>query len=228
MFQPSVYSGHRGAYGSLSGAYGGVVLDAALSAFIERLQAEVPDIKLKVTSGIRTAEAQASAMLTKAKRKDGGSTSPDDDITKLYRKSEPRPSQLLASGRDLATWTRMIQGWMDQGLYLSDHMRGDAIDIDDLNGSRKMTAEEVLRVAKAAQKLGAKVLLESMGVPTAGPWDVNQIRPGVSGSHIHIEDIGKGLVKKAASTYVNWWLWSAALGSVFLLGAVTYTKMKRK
>ena len=207
------------AYPSIPGVRinSGVLLNDTMLQFLQALRKAVPTSKVPdmlVTSGIRTAAAQASAMLTKAIRRDQGSTDPDNDITKIYRSSADKMQQLLASGRDRDTWTRMIQGWIDSGYIISDHLRGDALDID---ANSSMTGEQVLAIANAAKALGANVLVENMGVNKSGPWTASAIQPGRDGSHIHIDGLGSGalsLLKRGAS----WWLWGLVFGGIAFRG----------
>lgn len=178
----------------------GVTLTPEMEAFLARFVTAARGIPITVTSGVRTASAQAAAMLAKAQRKDGGSSAWSDDLTQLYAKAlGPQISQLLASGRSLATWTALIDGWARSGIYLSDHMRGNALDIR----TSGLTAEQKSNLRDAALASGASnAVLES--------------------DHLHVE-IGGGSLQRAtqsaltAASSVSWTTWGA-VGIVGLLG----------
>lgn len=178
----------------------GVVLTPDMEAFLARFVSAAQGIPVTVTSGVRTAAAQAAAMLAKAQRKDGGSSSWSDDLNQLYAKAlGPQISQLLASGRSLATWTALIDGWARSGIYLSDHMRGNALDIrtSGLTAAQKSTLQAAARTAGASS-----AVLES--------------------DHLHVE-IGGGSLQRAtqtalvAASSVSWRTWGA-VGVVGMLG----------
>jgi len=148
-------------------------IEAFLAALWAKVKSVVPG--LYVTSGDRPPEDQARAMLAKAVRKDNGSTDPDDDLLQLYSASvRPQIRLLLASGRNLATWTTLISEWEAQGIRLSDHQSGSAVDIDDQFAGTAFTIAQVKAIEAAARALGASPLLESIGK---------------KGGHIHIEDL---------------------------------------
>lgn len=162
-------------------------IDAFVNALWERVKSIVPG--LFVTSGDRLPEDQARAMLAKALRKDAGSTDPANDLLQLYSSSSrPYIQRLLASGRSLSTWTRMIAEWEAQGVALSDHQGGNAVDIDDQFAGKPFTLEQVKAIQDAAKMLGAKkTLLESIGkkgghihiedLPEPGTWSVEGVKP---------------------------------------------------
>ncbi len=106
---------------------------------------------LVVTSGTRTAEAQAQAL--KAKRDRG------EDLTQLYRRGEGPAivAELLAAPNEVEPMRAIVQRWADRGVFMSRHMRGDAIDLR----TRGYTSGQVQRMARVAEALGARALIES-------------------------------------------------------------------
>lgn len=125
-------------------------LTAAMEAFLDALRDVVPaEVPIHVNSGVRAAESQAAAMLRKLA--DG------DDLVALYRPNAARIQELLALPHDAAVWGARIAEWMSEGVYISRHLRGQAVDlrINDL------TADAVAKLIDGAKALGARTLLES-------------------------------------------------------------------
>lgn len=161
----------------------GATINDAQWAFLARLRAAVdPSIPLYVTSATRTAMDQARALVPKrdaaealqAQGKDPG----DADLRKLYRRGNG-PSivaALLAVPNDTAAMAAVLQEFMDRGIYLSRHMRGDALDLR----TRDWTTAQRGVVVAAAEGLGARALVE--------------YHP----PHLHIENIGGGSGASAA------------------------------
>jgi len=136
-------------------------LNESQVAFLRRLQAAIPHIPLYVTSATRTPESQASALATKRNL--------GDDLYKLYSKANHDIiRELMAVPNTVADMARVIQKYVDQGRFLSRHMRGDAIDLR----SKNLTSAQIQEVINAAIRLGAKGIYE-----TKPP-------------HIHVESIG--------------------------------------
>ena len=72
---------------------------------------------LDVTSGTRTSEAQAAAMLAK----------PAESLRALYARDDIIET-LLSAQRTVAAWSAIIDAYAAEGDYLSDHQKGDALD----------------------------------------------------------------------------------------------------
>ena len=138
----------------------GLVLNDGQVAFLRRLRRAVPGVPLHVTSATRTPEKQAAALV--AKRNLG------DDLRKLYRRNPDIADALMRAPNTTSAMAAIIRRYMNQGRYLSRHMRGDAFDLR----SRNLTAAQRNQVMSAAQRMGAKAIYE-----TKPP-------------HIHIERIG--------------------------------------
>lgn len=141
----------------------GVRLSPALESWLDRLAAYVAPVRVHVTSGQRTPGEQAAAMLKKAQRADaaqaaGQAPADSDDLVKLYADDEAVQT-LLDSGRDLATWTSIIAGFVAEGRLFSRHLREppDAVDlrIRDLSDAEQAT----LKAGVLA--LGAEAVPES-------------------------------------------------------------------
>ena len=138
----------------------GLVLNAGQVSFIRRLRRALPGIPLHVTSATRTPERQAAALVTKRKL--------GEDLRKLYRRNPDIADALMQAPNTTAGMAAVIRRYMNQGRYLSRHMRGDAFDLR----SRNLTVAQRNQIIATAQQMGAKAIYEP--------------RP----PHIHIERIG--------------------------------------
>tara|TARA_R110000751_G_scaffold120291_2_gene221028 strand:- start:924 stop:1571 length:648 start_codon:yes stop_codon:yes gene_type:complete len=138
----------------------GLVLNNGQVKFLAALRRAVPPaIPLYITSGTRTPERQAAALKTK---RDLG-----DNLYKLYR-ADYIVKELMAVPNTVSAMSSIIRKWMKKGVFMSRHMRGDAVDLR----SRNLTKSQIDTVMAAARNLGAKAIYE-----TKPP-------------HIHIESIG--------------------------------------
>jgi hypothetical protein len=107
--------------------------------FIAALRRAVPaSIPIYVTSGTRTPERQAAALKTK---RDMG-----DNLYKLYR-ADYIVKELMAVPNTVSAMAPIIRKWAQKGVFMSRHMRGDAVDLR----SRNLTKS----------RLGAKAIYES-------------------------------------------------------------------
>ena len=122
---------------------GGLVLNAGQTAFLGALRRAVPGIPLYVTSGTRTPERQAAAMVTKR--------SLGEDLRSLYQ-SKDIAGALMAAPNTVPAMAAILRRYMAQGRFLSRHMRGDAVDIR----SRNLTVAQRNAVMSAARRLGAR------------------------------------------------------------------------
>lgn len=158
-------------------ASSGVVVSEPMVPFLVGLRAEVvPSIPLHLTSGVRTATAQARALKTKRARVGTKEERKYDDLRKLYvRGNGPKiVAALLAVPNTVSDMAAVLQRFMDQGIYLSRHMRGDAFDLRVRRGSVPFNATERRAIIEAVKRLGGKALDE--------------------GDHIHVEGIGGGIL----------------------------------
>jgi len=193
-------------------AAGGVVLGEAQTAFLRRLRAALPaDVPLHVTSGTRTVEAQARALVDK---RDLG-----DDLRALYRSNRAIIDEVLAVPNRVDAVAAVVRRHALAGRILSRHMRGDAIDLR----SRNLTPDQRQAVLAAARSLGAKAIEES--------------KP----PHIHVENIGGGSLLPAFAAgpsgaglpvsgfpvYPSAWIVYAA-GAVVALGVVAVVVALRR
>lgn len=177
----------------------GVVLGPAQWAFLAELRAGVdPSIPLYVTSGTRTATDQARALVTKRSEAEAlaaaGKDPKDADLRNLYRRGNGPTivAALLAVPNEVSAMAAVLQGFVDKGIYLSRHMRGDALDLR----SKTWTSAQTAEVTAAVKALGAKPLLEKYP------------------PHLHIENIGGGLTAAVAAAA------DAARGSLQRGGAI--------
>lgn len=123
----------------------GVILNDAMRGFLKGLREKV-GFDIVVTSGIRTASEQASAMLSKIQR--------GENLYNLYA-NKGLLDEIMSAGKSVGSMASVIQGQVARGSYLSRHLRGDALDI------RLASPSENDAVANAAQGLGAEVVRES-------------------------------------------------------------------
>lgn len=141
----------------------GVVLTDAMYAFLVKLrQAVESSIPLYVTSGWRTPTGQVNAMWPKVQRYDaaraaGQTPRWDDDLTQLYRSNKDIAQELLNSGRDKATWVKIVEKYAKAGRFLSPHQRADGLDLR----TRDWTTEQASKVRSAIKSLGADYVAES-------------------------------------------------------------------
>ena len=138
----------------------GLVLNEGQVSFVRRLRRALPGVPLHVTSATRTPERQAAALVEKRKL--------GEDLRKLYRSNPDIADALMRAPNTTAGMAAVIRRYMNQGRYLSRHMRGDAFDLR----SRNLTAAQRNQIIATAQQMGAKAIYET--------------RP----PHIHIERIG--------------------------------------
>jgi len=118
-----------------------------MGVFLARLRRVLPNnVPIHVNSGYRDARSQAQAMLTKVRL--------GDDLVKLYGE---KVRMLLSLPLDVDTWTRTIQAMADRGIYISRHMRGDALDLR----TRHMAPMQVQLLWRAVIQAGGRPLLES-------------------------------------------------------------------
>lgn len=126
------------------------ILNQNMIDWLKRFRAVVPSyIPIKVNSGYRDANAQARAMLTKLRM--------GDDLKALYG---DKVLALLALPADQATWAAKLKEMQDRGVYMSRHMRADALDLHIAS----LPPDQVQILKKAAEGLGVHVILESIPV----------------------------------------------------------------
>lgn len=127
-------------------ASSGVVLTSSMEGFLRRLRATVPrGTKLHVTSGVRDATSQASAMLTKYRL--GGK----EELYNLYR-DDAVVRMLVSSSPDVTTWARVLA---KRGAGISRHLAGGAFDLRDYGATNNAA------VVVAVAKLGGKAFVET-------------------------------------------------------------------
>jgi hypothetical protein len=148
----------------------GVTLTTRMSTFLTALRARLPvSYPLVVTDGLRSPYDQAQRMLS-ILNKQG-----EDYLKRLYRRSEKYIVALLAMPRNQSAWGGAIAEFVSRGIYLSRHMRGDALDLRCWGWSDA----DRIKVAEAAESLGARVTLET--------------------DHIHVGRLDQDLTAQASS-----------------------------
>ena len=177
----------------------GVTLNAAMRSFLSRLDAATPGIPIHATSGVRTAEAQARALVTKRQLES------DASVSRLYG-NRSTIQEVLSVPNSPSAMASVLASQMRRGVFLSRHMRGDALDVR----SRNLTRAQQEAVVNAARALGAKAIIE------ANP------------AHIHIEQIGAGsaLVPSGGASRVPGWAWAA--GGVLWLSGLAWLLSRRR
>ena len=127
----------------------GVKLNDKMIDFLKALRAKVPtEIPITVTSGFRTPEEQAKALQVKRNGK--------DDLVALY--GVVNAKKILDVPNEVSAMTVVIKKMIEQGVYMSPHMRGNALDIRSKNWSR----DQLAQVEKVVTELGAKPLEEKI------------------------------------------------------------------
>jgi len=129
--------------------HSGVVLGDHQIQGLIALRAAVPaSVRIYVTSGTRTARAQASALKTK---RDLG-----DDLHALYR-ADDIVDAILAVPNTVEAMAAVIQKYADAGRYMSGHQRGGAVDVRN----KDISQEDQQLIVNAAKALGFKPIVES-------------------------------------------------------------------
>lgn len=128
----------------------GVVLTAGLAAYLRALRGSLdPAVPLTVTSGVRSASAQADAMLKKLQA--GGA----QELYEVYA-SDATVKKLLDSGRDATTWARIIQDETAKGVRLSRHLGGGSLDLH----TATLSSAQVDKIKAAVKATGGSYLYE--------------------------------------------------------------------
>ena len=165
----------------------GLHVNDTMVGFLTLLRGEVPDaIPLHVTSGVRDYDEQASALVTKRRRAEvaqaTGKNAGTDDLRQLYRRGNgPKiVAMLLNVPNTTSAMAAVLRHFGEQGIFLSRHMRGDALDIRKRRGAVWFSEAEIATIREAAERLGAKTLNES--------------------DHIHLEGLEPGLLASLRAT----------------------------
>jgi len=128
--------------------------------FLDRLSAKLGGLPLTVTSGIRTPEDQARAMLYKLEHRGGA-----DELRALYRRNDDLVEELLAVEPTQANWAAVIDGQVKRGRLLSRHLSARAVDLR----TRDWDQATIDKVQAAAAAMGANALDEGdhlhLGLP---------------------------------------------------------------
>ena len=206
-FQPSEHS-----YGAYAGAarwkhislkYSSLVLTSAMEKFLDALDPLLP-FDIVITSGLRTPAGQASVMLSKIRA--------GEDLYKLYRSQPDLVKEVMDAKSSASAATAAIQKQVNRGRYLSDHMRGNAVDVRSSN----LTTAQGNKLMTLARQLGVKPVDER-----SAPW----------GPHIHIEDVGgltmlEHIQHRPGRTLL--WIWlGTGVATAAILGGLFWFKRSR-
>jgi len=151
-----------------------IVLNEKLVAFLRELRKRL-SFDLTVNSGIRTVSRQANAMWSNAQQEGGGNLQRGlAYLANLYG------SKLVNAGlysvSSLASLTALIQRMKDSGIYVSDHMNGNGVDIDDMTGAQLTEVKS----AVASMRRDLVPYLELLN----------------EGNHLHLDGIGDTFLSK--------------------------------
>jgi hypothetical protein len=123
-------------------------LTAGMRAYADVLQTAAGDVPVYVTSGYRTPEEQASAMLYKLRTKGPG------ELRGLYGKSgRPVIEALLAAPATVESWASIIRA---KGPRLSRHLWQGAFDLR----TKGLTSAQLAKLRAAVTATGGRPLVE--------------------------------------------------------------------
>jgi hypothetical protein len=208
QFQPSEFSLVQSNPANLSGTLptdipgvymkSGVVLNESMKGFLRTLQPKL-GFDIVVTSGTRTVDSQASAMMNKLRTQGPGG------ILNLYGQKDL--AQEVVDAGTLSKIKSVLAAQVSRGRYISRHMRGDALDfrVTGLSGS-----ERGKLVSTAGSMVGSRNVIDE-------------------GDHIHVEDLGPEWAKLAEFAADNWvWIAGAlSLTAMGVAAAWVLTKKGR-
>lgn len=155
-------------------AKSGANISPTVAAFLAKLPAvwPLPQVPIVVSRAKATARSQAEAMLNNFKGSGGGSPGdyPYDKsklstypggvqyLYKLYAANKEAISRLLRVPQDADSWGSIIQSYANKNIYISQHLRDDAVDLRCWN----MTRTDQILVAETIERSfpGTKVLIE--------------------------------------------------------------------
>jgi hypothetical protein len=134
---------------------GDQVLTLDLRDFLVNVRARLP-FDIVVTSGVRTASAQARALRTKL---DGYPTAAAgiQALHDLYKRDD-LIDELVANGLDQASMEATIKGQIDRGQLLSSHLSGRALDLR----IRGYTPDELAALDAACRAEGGRTVHEKV------------------------------------------------------------------
>jgi len=216
-----------------SAASGAKINDAMrvfLDALATRVAARDPSIAIYVTSGYRTVTDQARALVTKIQL--------GDDLAKLYRRGygpQIVAAVLGSEDRSQAGIAAVLDSFAARGIYLSPHMRGDALDLGTTGGSmtgRALSQGQINILAEEARALGAETLQES----TPPHLHIQHIGGG-SGAVSAAADAARGALQRsigglrvggALVAWRRWGRWGVASVALFVGGWIFWRWIRRK
>ena len=147
----------------------GVVLTAKTISGVRRMRnAMQSNVGLVITDGKRTSSVQAARLWSKYQKGtwvNGKWYGPGFGALYALYRADWIIAKLEALGPDQAAWARELESLAQQGYYLSDHQRDDAVDFR----TRGVSDADRAAIIAAAQAIGAKAVDE--------------------GDHIHVEDL---------------------------------------
>jgi hypothetical protein len=135
-----------------------VQLNEKMQRFLDQLAPDV-GVPLFVSSGVRTAQDQARALLAKLKLGEGMA-----DLKQLYKRTD-LVAELGQVPETLEAWTSVLADQVSRGELLSSHLSGQALDLRTTGDPGKaeygdLTPGQVKAVKAAATALGARVIEE--------------------------------------------------------------------
>jgi len=152
----------------------GVVLFQGQKDFLTRLRILISATTLlHVTSGYRSPERQAAAMLNI------WTGTGEGELRRLYRK--PLITEVMAAGKSASAMAAVIQGQTNRGQYISRHLYKAGLDLR----SRNLTDAQVAEIVSAARSMGGKVGMEPGRCWTMKGQSTPRLK-SCGNEHIHI------------------------------------------
>ena len=177
-----------------------VVATTAITNFLEDLRTTIPASEVEtlvVTSGERSAAAQASALYTKRsfnKCSSAISTIPasSDPCYAIYAlySNKTLIMEVLKVANSVASMQAVYQAQMDRGEFSSGHMSGLGVDLRTSN----LTTTQRNYVIKQAKTLGASAIYENdpphihIGIPSSYGTSTTSLASSTSGDDAGVED----------------------------------------
>jgi hypothetical protein len=183
----------------------GVILSGEAEEYLRRLRAALPStVPLHVTSGTRTSEAQARAMLAKIESAEASGRSASDELHGLY-KNDTLIDVLLALPRELSAWTATIEAQRLAGNYISAHQRGRSFDLRSSN----LNSSALDAIVAAVKGSGGAAIVEKypphihVDVPDGDPSTWRAVQA------VAVGGIGLGTLAACggAAAALAWYFW---------------------
>jgi hypothetical protein len=189
----------------------GIDVNNAMQTFVAALEREVPSVPVHVTSGIRSPERQARALVYK--RNNEG----DSAVRRLYGQKD-LIGEVLAAANTTAAMARVLTRQVRSGRFLSRHMRGDAVDLR----TRNLTKDQVQKLKAGAKRLGGHAVIE------VDHLHVGRVGGGVTAALATSARTSLFAPVAYAVRRVPWWGWGLSSASVLVLFLAVQRRRARR